>query len=519
MKINWHSENMPNMHVNEKEGVTFLTYPAFEEMPEIVHGFSTRLGGVSEGIYSSMNLSFTRGDKEKEGVTFLTYPAFEEMPEIVHGFSTRLGGVSEGIYSSMNLSFTRGDKEEAVKENYRRISSAMGFAMENIVTSDQTHTANVRRVTEEDRGNGITKPRPYKDVDGMITDVPGIAMENIVTSDQTHTANVRRVTEEDRGNGITKPRPYKDVDGMITDVPGIVLATFYADCVPLYFVDPVQKAIGLSHSGWRGTVSKIGKITVEKMSEEYGTRPYADCVPLYFVDPVQKAIGLSHSGWRGTVSKIGKITVEKMSEEYGTRPEELYAAVGPSICQKCYEVSEDVAEEFRRAFDPKYWNALFYKKENGKYQLNLWEANPSICQKCYEVSEDVAEEFRRAFDPKYWNALFYKKENGKYQLNLWEANRIVLLESGIPEDHISMPNLCTCCNPEFLFSHRASKGKRGNLGAFLGIRIVLLESGIPEDHISMPNLCTCCNPEFLFSHRASKGKRGNLGAFLGIRRN
>lgn len=282
MKINWHSENMPNMHVNEKEGVTFLTYPAFEEMPEIVHGFSTRLGGVSEGIYSSMNLSFTRGDKE-----------------------------------------------EAVKENYRRISSAMG-----------------------------------------------VAMENIVTSDQTHTANVCRVTEEDRGNGITKPRPYKDVDGMITNVPGIVLATFYADCVPLYFVDPVQKAIGLSHSGWRGTVSKIGKITVEKMGEEYGTRP-----------------------------------------------EKLYAAVGPSICQKCYEVSEDVAEEFRRAFDPKYWNTLFYKKENGKYQLNLWE-----------------------------------------------ANRIVLLESGIPEDHISMPNLCTCCNPEFLFSHRASKGKRGNLGAFLGIR-------------------------------------------------
>ena len=282
MKINWHSEKIPNMRVNEKEGVTFLTYPVFEEMPEIVHGFSTRLGGVSEGIYSSMNLSFTRGDKE-----------------------------------------------EAVKENYRRIAAAIGFEMESIVTSDQTHTANVRRITEEDRGNGITKPRPYK-----------------------------------------------DVDGMITNVPGIVLATFYADCVPLYFVDPVHKAIGLSHSGWRGTVAKIGKVTVEKMREEYGTKP-----------------------------------------------EEIYAAVGPSICQDCYEVSEDVAEEFRHAFCPKYWDALFYKKENGKYQLNLWE-----------------------------------------------ANRIVFLEAGIPEDHISMPNLCTCCNPEFLFSHRASKGKRGNLGAFLGIR-------------------------------------------------
>ncbi|MED9967959.1 MAG: peptidoglycan editing factor PgeF [Blautia sp.] len=282
MKINWHSEKIPNMRVNEKEGVTFLTYPVFEEMPEIVHGFSTRLGGVSEGIYSSMNLSFTRGDKE-----------------------------------------------EAVKENYRRIAAAIGFEMESIVTSDQTHTANVRRITEEDRGNGITKPRPYK-----------------------------------------------DVDGMVTNVPSIVLATFYADCVPLYFVDPVHKAIGLSHSGWRGTVAKIGKVTVEKMREEYGTKP-----------------------------------------------EEIYAAVGPSICQDCYEVSEDVAEEFRHAFCPEHWGALFYKKENGKYQLNLWE-----------------------------------------------ANRIVFLEAGIPEDHISMPNLCTCCNPKFLFSHRASKGKRGNLGAFLGIR-------------------------------------------------
>ena len=184
---------------------------------------------------------------QKSGVTWLTYPAFEKIPGIVHGFSTRLGGVSQGIYESMNLSFTRGDNEDAVRENYRRLSDAMGFSMEDIVTSDQTHTTNVRVVTEEDRGNGITKPRPYT-----------------------------------------------DVDGMITNVPGLVLATFYADCVPLFFVDPVHKAIGLSHSGWRGTVGKIGKVTVEKMAEEFQTDP-----------------------------------------------SELYAAIGPSICQDCYEVSED----------------------------------------------------------------------------------------------------------------------------------------------------------------------------------
>ncbi len=266
--------------------------------------------------------------KENKGVTYLTYPALEELSGFVHAFSTRLGGVSEGIYSSMNLSFTRGDDENSVMENYRRLAEAVGFSVENIVTSDQTHTANVRVITEADRGNGITKPRPYT-----------------------------------------------DVDGMITNVPGLVLATFYADCVPLYFIDPVRKAIGLSHSGWRGTAAHIGAVTVRRMQEEYGSLP-----------------------------------------------EDIYGAIGPSICQECYEVSEDVIFEFQKTFPEQSWRDLFYRKENGKYQLNLWE-----------------------------------------------ANRQIMLEAGLIEEHISLPGLCTCCNPEFLFSHRASRGKRGNLGAFLGI--------------------------------------------------
>ena len=266
--------------------------------------------------------------KENKGVTYLTYPALEELSGFVHAFSTRLGGVSEGIYSSMNLSFTRGDDENSVMENYRRLAEAVGFSAENIVTSDQTHTANVRVITEADRGNGITKPRPYT-----------------------------------------------DVDGMITNVPGLVLATFYADCVPLYFIDPVRKAIGLSHSGWRGTAAHIGAVTVRRMQEEYGSLP-----------------------------------------------EDIYGAIGPSICQECYEVSEDVILEFQKTFPEQSWRDLFYRKENGKYQLNLWE-----------------------------------------------ANRQIMLEAGLIEEHISLPGLCTCCNPEFLFSHRASRGKRGNLGAFLGI--------------------------------------------------
>ncbi len=75
---------------------------------------------------------------------------------------------------------------------------------------------------------------------------------------------------------------------------------------------------------------------------------YADCVPLYFIDPVHKAVGLSHSGWRGTAAGIGQETVKRMQENYGSRPEDIYGAIGPSICQECYEVSKDVILEFQK---------------------------------------------------------------------------------------------------------------------------------------------------------------------------
>ena len=113
---------------------------------------------------------------QKHGVTYLTYPALEALPGFVHGFSTRLGGVSEGCFAQMNLSFTRGDREEAVRENYRLLGEAMGFSPEDVVTSDQTHTTHVLAVGEKDRGNGITRPRPYQDVDGLVTNVPGLML-------------------------------------------------------------------------------------------------------------------------------------------------------------------------------------------------------------------------------------------------------------------------------------------------------------------------------------------------------
>ncbi len=262
-----------------------------------------------------------------DGVTLplLSFPILENTGIVRHCFTTRLGGISEGIFSSLNLSSSRGDEKETVLTNYRRVAEALDTTIDRMVTSDQTHTTNVLKVGEKNCGAGITKDRSFT-----------------------------------------------DVDGFITNEPGVVLATFYADCVPLYFVDPVKKAIGLAHSGWRGTVNKMGKVIVEAMTREYGSDP-ADII----------------------------------------------ATVGPSICVDCYEVSEDVAIEFEKAFPDNTADILFQKSEK------------------------------------------------KYQLNLQKANELIFLEAGITPNHIDIANLCTCCNPEILFSHRASQGKRGNLGAFM----------------------------------------------------
>lgn len=266
--------------------------------------------------------------KEKNHVPYIQFKNLSATGIVKHGFSTRKGGVSTGIFSSMNLNFKRGDDPDAVMENYRRMAAALNMRVEDMVLSDQTHTTNVRVITEEDRGKGILKPQDYS-----------------------------------------------DVDGMITNVPGIVLVTSYADCVPLYFVDPVRKAIGLSHSGWKGTVGHIGQRTV----------------------------------W-------------KMHEVYGSEPKDIVAAIGPSICQSCYEVSDDVAEAFRANF----------------------------------TADEAAD-------------ILLDKGNGKYQLDLWKANWYVLTDAGILSEHLSVTDLCTACHPDLLWSHRKTNGQRGGLSAFLSL--------------------------------------------------
>lgn len=213
----------------------------------------------------------------------LVYYSFPSMDKfgVANGISTRLGGVSEGVFASMNLSYSRGDDPARVDENFARICHAMGVPAEGVVMSAQEHHVNLRPVTAADCGKGRK--------------VPG----------------------------------FSDVDGLLTNEPGVVLCTLYADCVPLLFFDPTRRVVAASHAGWRGTVAEIGRLTVEKMKEEYGSSP-AD----------------------------------------------ILVGIAPSIGRCCFEVDAPVIEEFEKlsVFD----EGCFDPVSPDKKRIDLWEVNRRI---------------------------------------------------------------------------------------------------------------------------------------------
>ena len=261
-------------------------------------------------------------------VPYLTYNSLSEIDFINHAFSTRLGGVSTDEFTSMNLAFNRVDSPENVTENYKRFCKSAGFDYESLTASSQDH----------------------------------------------HTF-VRAVTKENVGVGIYKPKDIESVDALITNEPGVTLVTYYADCTPLFFVDTKQKAIGLAHAGWRGTVGRIGDNVVKKMQSLY-------C----------------------------------------TDPSDIKAAIGPAI---------------------------------------------SVC--CYEVDKPCADNFL-ALDELDSTKFVFPKGNGKFMIDLLETNRQILVHAGVKNENITVSDVCTNCNSELLWSHRATKGHRGTMSAFMCIK-------------------------------------------------
>ncbi|MFQ6057621.1 MAG: peptidoglycan editing factor PgeF [Anaerolineae bacterium] len=206
-------------------------------------------------------------------LVYYRFASLARHPELIHGVFTRLGGMSQPPYASLNVGHTVGDNLEAVEANHACICQALGIAREAIATARQVHGSRVAVVGGEDCG-----------------------------------------------------RVLPATDALVTNVPGVALMLRFADCVPLLLYDPLRRAIGLAHAGWRGTVEKLA----------------------------QK-------------------TVLAMVKAFGSRPRDLIAALGPAIGPCCYQVGEEVARAVREALGG--GAGLLQEQSDGSLHFGLWRAN------------------------------------------------------------------------------------------------------------------------------------------------
>ncbi|MBP1925901.1 YfiH family protein [Sedimentibacter acidaminivorans] len=113
---------------------------------------------------------------KKDNFKYLTFSSLEKYPSLFHCFTTRLGGVSEGCFSSMNLGMSTDDKREHIVRNYEILSKRLSLDLYDMVKTCQTHTSNIRYATDEDKGKIYHETPGYKDIDGLITDKQNIIL-------------------------------------------------------------------------------------------------------------------------------------------------------------------------------------------------------------------------------------------------------------------------------------------------------------------------------------------------------
>lgn len=256
---------------------------------------------------------------------YLTVPSFTKTGLVNHGFTTRIGGVSAAPFNSMNLGIGRGDKPENVVKNYEIAGNAIGFDPKRLVFFPQVHKNDIFVAREEDAGMGFRDFRP-------------------------------------------------EYDGIITNVRNLPIATFHADCTPIFLLDPVNKVAGVVHAGWRGTA----------------------------------------------LEAAGK-AILKMQEVFSCNPENILAGIGPCGGKCCYETHDDVPTEMITRLG------------------------------------NTAKEFFTSFGE-------------KYLIDLAGLNEFVLKKHGVLAENITVSGICTCCNSDIYWSHRATHGIRGAMAAIIMLR-------------------------------------------------
>lgn len=238
------------------------------------------------------------------------------------------------------------------------------------------------------KGDDIAEAAPViQDFRDRLAGQLGSSLDFECVTDQMHTSHVHVVSENDLGIKWPRRLPLhrRYVDGVVTDIPDVLLTAYGGDCPPVYLADPVRKAVGLVHAGRKGTLGRIPSVAV------------------------------------------GRMVIS-----FGCDPKDMYAVIGPGVCMDCYEMGDEIYDEFLDCWDYFDVERIFRK---------------------YPAHKDPSAAFHSARDDRKW----------KYHLDLREANRLTLMRAGVPEDHISVSNICTACNADKFYSYRA--GRLGNENA------------------------------------------------------
>jgi YfiH family protein len=210
---------------------------------------------------------------EINGLVYYGFANLAAYDVVLHGVLTRLGGLSPSPYRSLNVGHLVGDDHQSVEANHDLIYQALSVSRSDVATAHQVHGSRVALVGPDDRGRVIPA-----------------------------------------------------TDALITDNLGVALMLRFADCLPVLFYDPVRRAIGLAHAGWKGSIKGIA----------------------------------------------GK-TVSVMMETFGSRPADIMAGLGPCIGPCCYQVGTEVVELVKARFN--HWQGLIRSQGDGTFHFDLWETN------------------------------------------------------------------------------------------------------------------------------------------------
>ena len=251
----------------------------------------------------------------------------DRYPNLLAGFTTKNGGVSEFPFQSMNTAFHVHDLDEKVKKNRHILANQLRFPVEKWVGAEQTHEASIVKIDNRYAGLGAL----------------------------------------DYNSAL------KATDGLYTKESELLLTLCFADCVPVFFMSPEHRLIGIVHAGWKGTVAGISKSMVDI--------------------------------WERTE---------------GVQPKEIYAAIGPSICQNCYTVDKKVIN---------YLEVILEEQTKTAYN---------------QITDN------------------------QFQLDLKLANALILQKAGVLPENIMTTDFCTSCDDSFFFSHRRDEGKTGRMMGLIG---------------------------------------------------